>query len=59
MRQRRWTRIGMDNFTFGLTLTILGMSGTLISLWLLSLLISGLKKIYPIEAPAPAAGKEK
>ncbi len=49
----------MDNTTFGLTLTILGMSGTLISLWVLSLLISGLKKIYPIEPPAPAAGKEK
>ena len=39
----------MDNITFGLTLTILGMSGTLLSLWLLSLVISAVKKIFPLE----------
>lgn len=47
----------MDNLTFGLTLTVLGMSGTLISLWLLSLVIQGLKKLYPLETEKPA-GKE-
>ena len=49
----------MDNITFGVTLTVLGMAGTLFSLWLLSLLISGLKKIYPLEADKPATAKEK
>ena len=39
----------MDNITFGLTLTILGMTGTLVSLWVLSLIISAVKKIYPLE----------
>lgn len=47
----------MDNVTFGLTLTVLGMSGTMISLWLLSLLIQAVKKIYPLETEKPA-GKE-
>ena len=51
----------MDNLTFGLTLTIVGMTGTLVSLWVLSLLISVLKKIYPLtpEPQNPRAGKEK
>ena len=39
----------MDNITFGLTLTILGMTGTLVSLWVLSLVISVVKKLYPLE----------
>ena len=43
----------MDNITFGLTLTILGMSGTLVSLWVLSLVISAVKKIYPLEKEKP------
>jgi Na+-transporting methylmalonyl-CoA/oxaloacetate decarboxylase gamma subunit len=47
--------MAMDNLTFGLTLTILGMTGTLVSLWVLSLLISGVKKIYPLETGKPAA----
>lgn len=36
-----------DTFTFGLTMTIVGMIGTLFSLWVLSLLISLLKKAFP------------
>ena len=36
-----------DNFTFGLTLTIVGMLGTMLSLWVLSLVISLLKKLFP------------
>ena len=43
----------MDNLTFGLTLTILGMTGTLVSLWVLSLVISLVKKIYPLEKERP------
>ena len=48
-----------DNLTFGLTLTIVGMAGTLFSLWLLSLLISLLKKIFPLAPENPAAGAQK
>ena len=43
----------MDDMIFGYTLTIVGMTGTLVSLWVLSLLISLLKKICPLE---PAHG---
>lgn len=43
----------MDNITFGLTLTVLGMTGTLVSLWVLSLVISIVKKIYPLEKEKP------
>ena len=47
----------MDNITFGMTLMVLGMGGTLVSLWVLSLLIQAVKKIYPLETEKPA-GKE-
>ena len=36
-----------ENQTFGIALTIIGMTGTLLSLWLLSFLISLLKKVFP------------
>jgi hypothetical protein len=37
----------MDIWTFGLTVAVLGMSGTMLVLWLLSVLIFLLKKIFP------------
>jgi len=39
-----------EQWIFGLTMTIVGMGGTLISLWVLSILIGVLKKFFPIEA---------
>lgn len=43
----------MDNVSFGLRMTILGMGGTLAVIWLLSLAITLLKKIFPLkETPA-------
>ena len=36
-----------DNLTFGITLTVVGMLGTLTSLWLLSFVISLIKKVFP------------
>ena len=36
-----------DSLIFGLTLTVVGMSGTVLSLYLLSLLVSLLKRIFP------------
>ena len=38
-----------DQWIFGLTMTIVGMGGTLLSLWLLGVLIDQLKKIFPYE----------
>jgi len=48
-----------DNLTFGLTLTIVGMTGTMLSLWLLSLLTSLLKKVFPVTPKKHTHGAEK
>jgi len=37
----------MNNVTFGLTMLIVGMGGTLLTLWLLGLLLRGLTKLFP------------
>jgi len=37
----------MDNLTFGITMIIVGMGGTLLTLLILSLLMSALKKAFP------------
>jgi hypothetical protein len=37
----------MDNWTFGVTMLIVGMGGTILTLWILSLIMGGLKKIFP------------
>ncbi len=43
-----------EQWVFGLTMTIVGMGGTLVSLWLLSVLIGFLKKAFPYhKEPAP------
>lgn len=38
----------MDTFTFGLTLTVVGMGGTLLSLWLLGVVVAAMKKAFPL-----------
>jgi hypothetical protein len=37
----------MDNVTFGFTMLIVGMGGTLVALGLLALMMGLLKKIFP------------
>jgi len=39
----------MDNWTFGITMIVVGMGGTLLTLWILSLLMSVLKKSFPLK----------
>ncbi len=39
----------LDNWTFGLTMLIVGMGGTLLTLWILSLVMSLLKKLFPYQ----------
>jgi hypothetical protein len=46
----------MDNWTFGWTLALIGMSGTMLVLWILSLLILLLRKVFPYQ-PADTAKK--
>jgi hypothetical protein len=37
----------MDNWTFGFTMVVVGMGGTLLTLCILSLLMGFLKRIFP------------
>jgi len=38
----------MDNWTFGLTMLVVGMGGTLLALGALALVMGLLKKIFPV-----------
>jgi Na+-transporting methylmalonyl-CoA/oxaloacetate decarboxylase gamma subunit len=37
----------MDNFTFGVTMMVCGMGGTILTLWVLSLIMRLLGKAFP------------
>lgn len=39
----------MDNLTFGFTLMVVGMGGTLVALGVLALLMTALKALFPNE----------
>jgi len=39
----------MDNWSFGITMMIVGVGGTFLTLWVLSLVMDLLKKIFPLE----------
>jgi hypothetical protein len=47
----------MDTWTFGWTLALVGMAGTMLVLWILSLLILLLKRIFPHQAETSPAKK--
>jgi hypothetical protein len=45
----------MDNWTFGWTLALIGMGGTMLVLWILSLLILVIRRVFPHRPePTPA-----
>ncbi len=48
----------MDNWTFGITVTVVGMGGTLLILWILSLAMYVLKKIYPLDTSTTSPDKK-
>ena len=39
----------MDTWTFGWTLALIGMAGTMLVLWIMSLLILLIKKFFPYQ----------
>ena len=47
----------MDNWSFGVSMTVVGMGGTVLTLWLLSLLTIALKKVFPPAKEAHSSGK--
>jgi len=48
----------MDNWTFGLTLLLVGMGGTMLTLYLLTLLIGLITRLLPVRSEKPAGEKE-
>jgi len=47
----------MNNTVFGLTMLVVGMGGTLATLFLITLVIYGLSALFPVRPEEP--GKEK
>jgi hypothetical protein len=43
----------MDTWTFGLTMVVVGMGGTLLSLALMSLIMALLKRLFPLREEKP------
>ena len=41
-----------DKWAFGLTMMIVGMGGTFLTLWILSLVMDALKRVFPIKERA-------
>ena len=39
----------MEKWTFGMTMTIVGVGGTFLTLWVLSLVVDLLKKAFPLK----------
>jgi Na+-transporting methylmalonyl-CoA/oxaloacetate decarboxylase gamma subunit len=37
----------MDNWTFGITMMVCGMGGTILTLWVMSLIMSLLGRLFP------------
>jgi hypothetical protein len=48
----------MDKLTSGLLLTLVGMGGTLFSLWFITLIIQVMKKLFPYREVEEKNGKE-
>ncbi|MFH1035562.1 MAG: OadG family protein [Pseudomonadota bacterium] len=46
----------MNKWDFGLTMTLVGMGGTLFSLWLLTLVMGLMKKLFPAPPADPERG---
>jgi hypothetical protein len=51
------TNMEMDKWSFGLTMMIIGMGGTFLTLWILSLVIDVLKKVFPLAEKSSADKK--
>ena len=43
----------MDNLNFGVTMLVVGMGGTLLTLWILTLVIDLLRVLFPPEPREP------
>lgn len=48
----------MDNWTFGFTMLVVGMGGTLLSLAIMSLIMVLLKRLFPYKAEKAQGGQD-
>jgi len=48
----------MDNWSFGITMTIVGVGGTFLTLWVLSVVMNLLKKAFPLAAEETKPDKQ-
>jgi Na+-transporting methylmalonyl-CoA/oxaloacetate decarboxylase gamma subunit len=48
----------MDNWTFGIMVTVVGMGGTILTLWILSLFTVLLKRAFPLSKEQHADTKK-
>ena len=48
----------MSNFNYGLVISLIGMGGTLLSLWFITVVVTLLKKLFPYRAEAEKNGKD-
>jgi Na+-transporting methylmalonyl-CoA/oxaloacetate decarboxylase gamma subunit len=48
----------MSNLNYGLVITVIGMGGTLISLWLITLVVDLLKRAFPYRESEEKERKE-
>ncbi|RJR52444.1 MAG: hypothetical protein C4576_02595 [Desulfobacteraceae bacterium] len=39
----------MDNWTFGITMMVCGMGGTILTLWVMSLIMALMGKLFPFK----------
>jgi Na+-transporting methylmalonyl-CoA/oxaloacetate decarboxylase gamma subunit len=46
------------NWTFGLTMMIVGMGGTFLTLWILGLVMDMLKKVFPLATKSGSLEKK-
>jgi Na+-transporting methylmalonyl-CoA/oxaloacetate decarboxylase gamma subunit len=47
-----------DKWAFGLTMMVIGMGGTFLTLWILSLVMDLLKKIFPLPHKSSSSQKQ-
>ncbi|MBP9020910.1 MAG: hypothetical protein KBG01_05220 [Syntrophobacterales bacterium] len=47
----------MDKFTFGMTMLVVGMGGTLLTLGVMSAIMTVLKKVFPYKAESNSEKK--
>ncbi len=47
-----------DKWAFGLTMMVVGMGGTFLTLWILSLVMDLLKKIFPLPHKSGSSQKQ-